>query len=354
MSKILIHDQQYAIGGPAAVLKGIEDSCIGQHHKIVRLVQTDTCGFNPIKAVKLVIHYRKEISKYHADSIYICGLQYIGLLMTIAAKLSNVKKVVLSVHGSEWDDKDASLRKFLLKYMVEPLEVRLADSVFTVCQNAQNTIRALKFVKEGHNDGVVYNTMPDIDYYKVEGGLFRKEFGISEAKIVVVVVGRVVEAKGHQYIIDAIKRMTNDNYVYVIVGEGPYLYHYEDECQEFIKSGHLILTGRRTDINNILKDADIFLFATLHENHSIALLEAVNMHCAALCTNVGGNPEIIENGVSGLLIPSRDADAIVAGLIRLEDKEIREIFTKKAYKIATVKFSKEATYGKLEKILTTV
>jgi glycosyltransferase involved in cell wall biosynthesis len=351
MSTILLHDQQYSIGGPAAVLKGIEESQIGKHHKLIRLAQTEGCGFNPFKALRFIWHYRKEINKYHADSIYICGLQYVGLLMTITAKLSNVKKVVLSVHGSDWDDPDGTLRKWLLKYIVEPLEVCLADSVFTVCQNAQKTIGALKCARKGHNEGVVYNTMPDANYNLVEGGLFRKEFGISSDKIIVSVVGRVVEAKGHRYIIDCLRQFKDNDYIFVIVGDGPYLHHYHEECAELIANKKLILTGRRTDVNNILKDSDIFLFATLNENHSIALLEAVNMRCAALCTEVGGNPEIIENGVSGILIKPCSSDDILKGLLSLKDRNVREKFINNAYESAVVKFSKDVTYGKLEKIL---
>ena len=111
------------------------------------------------------------------------------------------------------------------------------------------------------------------------------------------------------------------------------------------------MTGARNDVNNILKDSDIFLFATLHENHSIALLEAVNMHCAALVTNIGGNPEIIEDKRGGMLIPEKDSDAIVNGLLQLANPTLRKQYTEYAYNCAKEKFSFENTYGKLERIL---
>lgn len=77
---------------------------------------------------------------------------------------------------------------------------------------------------------------------------------------------------------------------------GPYLGVYEQQCDKEILEGRVRLLGVRNDVYNILRDSDIFLFATLNENHSLALLEAVNMECAVLSTNVGGNPEIIEDG----------------------------------------------------------
>lgn len=348
MKKVILHDQQYTIGGPKAVLDGIVNSYLREKFDFVRLAQPEGCGFNPFKAIRFVIKYRKLINDIHADTIYICGLEYVGLLMTITAKLSNVKKIVLSVHGSHWDTPDSTIRKRLLMYIVEPIEIKLADSVITVCNSAQQIIKPLQ--GQRNNDGVVYNTFPGIDYESVPSGILRKELGIGEDKIIVTSVGRVVETKGHSYTIDAIKLMHDDRFVYVVVGDGDYLEVYREKCKEEIANGRVFLLGRRSDVYSILKDSDIFLFATLNENHSIALLEAVNMKCCALVTDIGGNPEIIRDGISGVLMPRKDPGAIVDGLIKLKDKGTRKKYAEAAYIECKDKFSVENTYGKLEKI----
>lgn len=348
--KILLHDIQYTNGGPKTVLNGIVNSYLGDKYKFVRIHQTNGCGFNPIKAVRFVWHYKKLIDSEKADVFYVCGLQYVGLLMTIAGKLSNVKKVVLSVHGSDWDNPDGTLRKWILMHIVEPLEVRLADSVFTVCEAAQRTIGALKYAKKCHNDGVVYNTFPNFNYESVESGKLRKELQIADDKIIVTSVGRVVIAKGHDYAIDAIKKISDSRYVFVIVGDGPYTEVYRRECAKEIEEGRVYVLGSRSDIKEILKDSDIFLFTTLNENHSLALMEAVNMHCAAIATNVGGNPEIIKKPDMGILIPPRDSNAIVKAIYAFSDKERRNICSDNAYTYGMNTFSIENTYGKLDKI----
>lgn len=348
--KIILHDQQYAIGGPKGVLDGIVNSYLGEKFEFVRLAQPEGCGFNPFKAISFILKYRKKINQEHADAIYICGLQYIGLLMVIAARLSNVKKVCLSVHGSEWDNPNSTLRKWLLMHIVEPLEVRLAHSVFTVCEAAQRTIGALKYARKGCNGGVVYNTFPNFDYEVIEQGKLRRELRLSDDKIIVTTVGRVVWAKGHQNIIEAIKQNKDERFVYVIVGDGPYIEEYKKQCSKEIAERKVFLLGIRRDVKEILKDSDIFLFATYNENHSLALLEAVNMKCAALVTNIGGNPEIVEHGVSGHIIPSKNSNAIVDGLLKLANKSLRIQYIKTAYSTAKEKFSVENTYGKLEYI----
>lgn len=346
--KVLLHDQKYAIGGPKAVLDGISNSYLKNKYEFKRLEQTEACGFNLFKAFKFLMKYTKLINKEKADVIYICGLQYAGLLMTLAAKLSNIKKIVLSVHGSEWDNPDGTIRKWLVMHIVEPLEIRLADSVITVCESAQYIIKPL--IGKPQNDGVVYNTFPNVSYDSIVSGLIRKEFNIGEDKIVVCSVGRVVKAKGHQYLINAIKKTDDKSYVFLIVGDGDYCNEYRKQCANEILNHRVILLGKRNDVNSILKDSDIFLFTTLNENHSIALLEAVNMKCCALCTDVGGNHEIIRNNETGILIPKQDSNAIINGLEMLKDKETRKSFANKAYIECKDKFSIMNTYGKLDKI----
>lgn len=350
MKRIILHDQGFTVGGPKAVLDGIEKQ-IGNRHEFIRLLQRESCGFNPIKAIKFILDYRRKINSYNADAIYICGLEYSGLLMTLAAKFSNVKRVVLSVHGSFWDIKERSFRISFVKYVIEPLEVLLADKVFTVCEEAQKHIKALKFARKNCNAGVVYNMFPQDDYNLIPSGLFRSEYNISSNSIVVAIVGRVCKDKGHQYIIDAIKNFDDSRYVFAIVGSGDFLQEYERQCEDEIRENRVILTGARNDVNNILKDSDIFLFATLHENHSIALLEAVNMRCAALVTNIGGNPEIIDDGKGGILIPVKDSESIVDGLKKLADSDVRKLYTDYSYAYAKDKFSFINTYGKLDAIL---
>lgn len=346
--KIILHDQQYVIGGPKAVLDGIVNSYLGSKYDFVRLPQTEACGLNPFKAIKFIVKYSKQISRENADAIYICGLQYIGLLMVISAKLSNVKKIILSVHGSEWDSPCLKLRKLFLMYIIEPLEILLSDSVITVCESAGHTIKPLRHSK--NYKGVIYNTFPDIKYEEISKGTIRKELSISREKIVVSSVGRVVYDKGHDTLIDLINMWNDDRYVFIVVGDGNYVQEYYTKCSEAIKRGTLFLLGKRNDVPEILMDSDIFVFTTLHENHSIALLEAVNMHCCALATNVGGNPEIIKDGISGCLFPVRDVKTLKEKLLVLSDDSLRRAFSDNAYDYAKNTFSVENTYGKLERI----
>ncbi len=349
MKKILLIDTSYAAGGPKTVLRNLVESPLGKKYDFKLITKYGIFHYNPIKAIRYVNYFRKKINVEHGDIAYVRGLQYIGLLLTLGAKLSNVKDTILCIHGSDWDINDHTLRRAILKYIIEPLEIRLADHIVTVCDAESEIVKPLRLAKQGAYYGTIYNTFPNIDYDKIQGKL-RDELHIAKDKIIVASVGRVVDRKGHQYIIEAMKKLHDPQFVFVIIGEGNYLEHYKEECREEMAEGCLYLLGTRDDIYELEKDVDIFLFPTLNENHSMALLEAINMHCAVLATNVGGNPETVTNGVNGILIDKENSDQIVDGLKKLKSKELRDKYTEAAYKSAKENFSEEKTLGKLDKL----
>lgn len=352
MSKIiLLHEIRSSIGGTKTVLNDIQNSYLKEKFQFERLIQDEGCGFNPFKAIWFINQYRKKINKHNADIIYVCGLQYSAFLITIAAKLSNVKRILICVHGSEWDNPNRSFRKKVLMYIIEPITVWLADSVFTCCKAALHTNRALSLGKHGNNVfGAIYNRCPQINCDDFIRGKVRSELHISNNKIVVSVVGRVWEAKGHAYIIQAIKQIEDDNFVFVIVGTGGYLDVYQRELQSRIENKSLFLLGNRDDVYQILKDSDIFLFASLNENHSMALMEAACMKCACICTNVGGNTEIIQDGYSGCVIEPRNCQQIRDSLNKLTDVKLRREYGENACNYVKKTFSESKTYGELERL----
>lgn len=347
--KILLHViSPNKIGGTRTVWKDIKDSYLSQKYELIDLIQEDLCGMNPFKSIKFINKYRRLINEQHADLIHITGLGYSAFLMAIAARLSNVKHVLMSIHSYTSEGyRMSSLKRWLFDVIVEPAALNLSTKVFTVCKSALMHPVLGRCNKEKVY-GVVYNKYPNIDTRKFTKGLLRTELGISDDKIVVSVVGRVVEDKGHRYIIDAVKKLDNNRFVFIIVGSGDYVEVYKTEID--LSSKNVFLLGNRNDVYQILYESDIFLFASLHENHSKALLEAANMNCAIVSTDVGGNPEIIEHGKSGILIPPRNSDAIVHAMTLLLDDKKRDALSRTAKADVAMKFSESKTIGELERL----
>ena len=85
----------------------------------------------------------------------------------------------------------------------------------------------------------------------------------------------------------------------------------------------IVFTGFRGDVPDLLGEVAISVLPSLSEGTSNTLLESMAAGIPVIATRVGGNPEVIEDGVSGLLVPPRDSAAIVTAVRRLlEDEEL--------------------------------
>ncbi len=357
MKKILLIDYDYPEGGPKTVAANLMRSALAKKYefKVISINnKAAALHYHPLKAIKFLRYYIKRINAEKADIAYIRGLEYVGFLMTLAAWISNVRSTILVVHGSSWDIKGNSLRQIFLKYIIEPIEVCLADKVYTVCQAEQKTAKCLRFARKNANIGTIYNSFPTIDYESILPGKLRSMLHIPPEKIIVSIVGRVTERKGHRYVIEALHKMHSPNFVFVIIGDGEFVEKYRRECADDIKDGRLFILGSRNNVYELFRDTDIFLFPTLNENHSMALLEAVAMRCATVVTNVGGNIETIENGVSGVVIEPANADEIIKGLMSLHNKKTREKLASRAYDYCRLAFSEEKTISKLNELFSSL
>jgi glycosyltransferase involved in cell wall biosynthesis len=82
--------------------------------------------------------------------------------------------------------------------------------------------------------------------------------------------------------------------------------------------------GFRANAAELLKAFDVFALPSLKEYHSLGLLEAMRAGLPIVATAVGGNPESVEDGRSGLLVPPRDSGALAAAIMRcIEDSALR-------------------------------
>jgi glycosyltransferase involved in cell wall biosynthesis len=103
----------------------------------------------------------------------------------------------------------------------------------------------------------------------------------------------------------------------VMVGEGRLRRAVEHEIRDLQLEDVLHLTGYRTDADAILSAATVAALSSQHEGLGTVLLDAMSFGIPIVATSAGGIPEIVENGVSGLLAPIGDAEALGAAIAQL-------------------------------------
>lgn len=341
MKKIMLHVVNKKGNGPNSVLEIVRSSLLlRKNYQFVDLYQSEVAGTNLLISIKIIINSIKQLKTENPEIILIQGLDYSGLLICISAWLSRKKRIVV-VHGFAYDSLNISwMKKVLVKRIIVPAQLRLTNYVYTVCELSEKRLLSKKYLKR-KLFGTIHNCIPEYEFIKGDKRVILKnEYGITEDKIVVAVVGRVVEDKGHRYIINAWKKINFSRLVLLIIGEGPYLDRYLDELNKEIDNKSVILTGQRKDVIGILSETDIFLFTTLHENLSMALLEAAINKCAIIATNVGGNPEVIKHRQTGILIPPYSSSAIIDAVSELVNNHIfRDQLGRNAYEFVKDKYS---------------
>jgi glycosyltransferase involved in cell wall biosynthesis len=139
-------------------------------------------------------------------------------------------------------------------------------------------------------------------------------------------VAALVPHKGQRYLIDAAHRVVQQvpDARFVILGEGELREHLEKQVHEHHLEKHVLLPGFRTDVLGCIKGFDLFVMSSVTEGLGTSLLDAMAAARPIVATTAGGIPEIVEDGVNGLLVPPRDAHALADAIVRaLNDQALR-------------------------------
>lgn len=141
----------------------------------------------------------------------------------------------------------------------------------------------------------------------------------------VVTVGRLDRQKNHSMLIEAIDlaRRSNPKLVLDIYGEGPDRIKLEELIKRRNLSECVTLNGNVSDVHKHLADAGAFALSSDFEGLSNALMEAMSMGLPCVTTNCAGADDLVEDNVSGIIVPVGDPDAMARAIVRLvSDKEL--------------------------------
>ncbi len=148
----------------------------------------------------------------------------------------------------------------------------------------------------------------------------RRALGLPEEGMLIGVVGRLDTNKGQGYLLEAaaiVRRQIEDVHV-VVVGEGPCESQYREQATRLGLADGAIFTGYRRDVLELMRAFDILVMPTVdYEALGYVLLEAMSVGVPVIGTRVGGIPEIVHHGLTGLLVPPHDVPELAGALLRL-------------------------------------
>jgi glycosyltransferase involved in cell wall biosynthesis len=234
------------------------------------------------------------------------------------AKALGVPRVVETYHGRE------AWRRGVIKGSFVPDRIvgRCVDRVIAVSRASGEFLVHTKGLSP--EKVVVVPNGCDLSAFSPggDGRGVRKELGLAQDALVVGIVGRLETQKGHVFGLEAFASLAPDypHARLLIVGEGSLRDELVALAGQLGVHDRVIFTGYRGDVPRVLEAIDVVVLPSLHEGLPLTAIEAAAMAKPIVATAVDGTPEVVRQGVTGLLVPPADAAALSLALRELLER----------------------------------
>jgi glycosyltransferase involved in cell wall biosynthesis len=275
--------------------------------------------WNPIRQLKNIIRNEK------IDLLHSQGTRA-DFFARIAGKLSSIPHIICTVTMPVEGFDVGPIRKGIYRF-ADRLSERYVDRFIVVSDYLRNALIERRGLPP---ESVIriYNGI-ELDHYlpygEGEPASLRDQWNIPQDVPLIGAVGRMVWQKGLKYLIQAapaIKQVRPEVW-FLFVGEGPLRPDFESLAHQLNVHDRVVFTGFRSDIQQILSTIDILVAPSLLEGFPMITLEAMAMSKPIVATQIQGIVEQISDEEEGLLVPSRNPEALARAVLRLiHDKNL--------------------------------
>lgn len=279
--------------------------------KVFFVTQESKLPVAPFSFLKLA-----EILKNQQVDILHCHHHKATFYGTIAAKIAKVPAIISHVHGM---GRTRNLSRKLQNYFLMPR----IDKIFAVGQAVKKDIEKTNPTVDPEK---IINIGNSIDFAYFSGGsfdrdAFRKKYNIPGDAIVFATAGRLAPTKGQVFLIDAFAKIKKimPNAKLFFAGSGQLKDELENKAAELGCADSVYLPGRIENMPEFYKSIDCFILPSVAEGLPRTLLEAMAAGVFCIASNIGGIPEILDNGRFGLLTPPQNTDALVYAMIKFRE-----------------------------------
>lgn len=237
------------------------------------------------------------------------------------------------------------------------IEKRLHRRMSAILGNSRAVVRELG--EEGvpaDRLGLIYN---GIDVSAFDRGPARAAaralLGLNETTLVLTVVSNLIPYKGHRDLLDALGRVRgglSEDWVLLCIGRDDGIgYALRTQAVALGVSPHVRWLGERQDVPEILRASDIGILCSHEEGFSNSILEGMAARLPMIVTDVGGNPEAVLHGVTGLIVPPRDPVSLGNALVELaSDSDRRRAMGESGRDRVVREFSLDACINRYERL----
>lgn len=210
---------------------------------------------------------------------------------------------------------------------VARLERRLHSTMTAILGNSRSVVRELR-ESEGVDPrrlGLIYNGVDMTRFGNRHRRAVREVLGLPPDVLLLVTVANLIPYKGHHDLLRAVgaaKAQLPNGWRLLLVGRDDGIQcDLQGETEALGISDHVIFLGERSDVPDILEAGDIGILCSHQEGFSNAVLEGMAAGLAMVVTDVGGNPEAVIDGESGLVVPPRNPARLADAILRVAGDE---------------------------------
>lgn len=291
----------------------------------------------------LIFKIRKYIIKNNINVLH-CH-QYTPWVYGALASILTHTKVIFTEHGRFYPDQSSWKRRY-----INPLLVLITDHITAISKATKQALVDYEFIPSSKIE-VIYNGIAELESDIPASKELRKTLSIAQDTLILGTIARLDPIKNHSLLISSFADIQQKypNTLLLIVGDGETRSDLERLVKQLNISDRVIFTGYKANPVDYLQLMDIFLLTSLSEGTAMTLLEAMSLSKPCIVTDVGGNPEIIEHRVSGLVTPSDDKNKLVAAcILLLKESELRDKFGQAGRAIFEKKFTAEVMLEKYQ------
>jgi len=287
----------------------------------------------------------RYLSHYQPDIVH-TQLESANTLGTLAAAYLHIPSVS-TLHVMKYLDWH-SREYWRLRFMWAAFRL-FNKRIFAVSESARQFFIKSEHISP-HRIQTLYNGI-DLSVFSAGKGDKQNEFNIPPGSKVILTVAYLREAKGIQYMLQALPAIlaAHPECRYLIVGDGDYRLPLQNLARDLGIENNVVFTGSRQDIPRILALSDIFVLPTLDDALPTVLAEAMAARKAIVASEVGGIPEMVFHGKNGLLVTPRDPVKLAEACLDLLDhSEKSEGLGAMGFEIASRTFNVENQCRQLE------
>lgn len=264
---------------------------------------------------------KKIIGEGGYDIVH-CNTPVGGVVGRLAARKSRKRgtKVFYTAHGFHFY-KGAPKKNWLIWYPVEKFMCRYTDKLITINEEDYQLARSKFPVKTCHIHGVGVSVSRYHPHSAEEEEAFRKEESLSAQDFVVLCTGELNANKDQRTLINAavLCRDRIPELKVLLAGNGPLESALREQIAENHAEGYIRLLGYRTDLERVVPTADVIVSCSHREGLGLNLIEGMLCGKPVIAVENRGHRELIENGVTGYLVPIGDSCILAERLVQLHN-----------------------------------